>query len=185
MTNLPATTEQSALSMKRSVGGAVTTDLGYNIMVNKGSTLKREWFVIRDEAAPVEIDGATGVSVVFKSERSDFHYELGYDLKAKEPITAVEVRVHVLNVFGALLKTLSTTEVTDFSGRKGFSSNWRVWSENEAMEAFASVVYVAQVRTASGRVYEIDKAALLDQVCQVTKRISESDLEPKKEASGR
>ena len=53
------------------------------------------------------------------------------------------------------------------------------------MEAFASVVYTAQVRTASGRVYEIDKAALLDQVSKVTMRISESDLEPKKEVSGR
>ncbi len=173
--------------MDRSEGTSIVTNLGYNVTLNKGSTLRREWFVIRDDAAPVQIEGAAGVNVIYKSERSSgqYQYQIPYQLKAKEPVTAVEIRVHVLDVFGRLLKTLSATEVIDFSETRGFEGNWRIWSENEASEAFASVAYVAQARTASGRVYEADRTAIFDQVRKVAKRISEADLEPKKEAPGK
>ncbi|WP_310389282.1 hypothetical protein [Roseateles sp.] len=151
--------------------------------MNNGSTLRREWFVIRDDASPVQIVGSAGVNVIYKSERSSgqYQYRIPYQLKSKESVTAVEVRMHVLDVFGRLLKTLSSTEVTDFSDIKGFEGIWRIWSENEASGAFASVAYVAQVRTASGRVYEADRTAVFEQVRKVAKRISEADLEPEKE----
>lgn len=84
-------------------------------------------------------------------------------------------------MFGRLLKTLSATEVEDFSDVRNFDATWRVWSENEASEAFASVAYIAQVRTASRGVYEVDRTAVFDQVRKVAKRITEADLEPKRE----
>jgi len=99
--------------------------------------------------------------------------------------TAVEIRVHVIDVFGKLIRKLSSSQILDFADQKYFDGKWRLWSENEASEAFASVAYVAQVRTAAGRVYEIDRAAVLEQVRKVSKRITEADLEPKKDTAGK
>lgn len=172
--------------MERSEGGSVITDLGYNISLNKDSTLKREWIVVRDENAPAVIDSSTGISVTYKSgekySSGQYQYKLSYQIKPREPITAFEVRVHILDVFGRLLKTLSTTELVDFSELRTFDGAWRIWSENEASEAYASIAYIAQVRTASGRVYEANRTAFFDQVRTVARRITEADLEPKREA---
>lgn len=181
----PAVISRTAITMERFEGPSVTIDLGYGIVVNKASTLRREWFVLRDESAPALLDGPTGVSVSYKSgdrsSLSQYQYRIPYQIKAKESIAAIEIRVHVLDVFGRLLKTLSATEVEDFSDVRSFDATWRVWSENEASEAFASVAYIAQVRTASGKVYEADRTAVFDQVRKVAKRITEADLEPKRE----
>lgn len=178
---------KSNLSMVRLDGSSIKTDLGYGVVLNSGSTLKREWFQIRDEDSPVQFPGgsyyATGADVIYKSEKNsgNYQYRVYYQLVPKEPVSAVEVRVHVLDVFGKLIKTLSSTQIVDFSELKTFEGAWRIWSENEASEAFASVAYVAQVRTTAGRVYEVDKASVLEQVRKVSKRITEADLEPKKD----
>lgn len=188
-TSKPAAASRASITMERFEGTRVTVELGYGIAVNKSSTLKREWFVVRDESAPAAIEGQAGVYVTYKSgDRSSlgqYQYQVPYQIKAKEPIAAFEIRVHVLDVFGRLLKTLSATEVGDFSESKTFDATWRIWSENEAAEAFASVAYVAQVRTASGRVYEADRSAVFDQVRKVAKRITETDLEPKRDQPGK
>jgi len=42
--------------------------------------------------------------------------------------------------------------------------------------------YVARVRTASGRVYEIDRVAVLEQIRKVARKITEADLEPKRDS---
>ena len=176
----------TTISIERYEGGSVVTDLGYNISLNKKSSLKREWFVVRDENSPASIVGSAGVQVTYKSgekySSGQYQYNVTYKLRANEPIAAFEIRVHVLDVFGRLLKTLSASELVDFSDSSSFDGTWRIWSENEASEAFASVAYIAQVRTASGRVYEADRAAVFDQVRKVARRITEADLEPKREA---
>jgi hypothetical protein len=172
------------LAMNRFEGTPIKTDLGFNITLNKGSSLKREWFVIVDENCPVVIEDPAGVNVNYspssRTSPSEYQYSIQLKLRGKEPIAAVEVRVHVLDVFGRLLKTLSATEVYDFDDLNGLASTWRISNESEASEAFASVAYIAQVRTAKGKVYEIDKSAVFEQVRKVTKRITESDLEPKR-----
>jgi hypothetical protein len=173
------------ISMERFEGSSIRTELSRDIVLNKGSTLKREWFVVRDSSAPVAIEGSSGVSVVYKSDgrySGGYEYRASYQLKAQEPVTAVEVRFVVLNVFGGLLKTLTATEVVDFNAAKELSGSWRIFSENEASEAFASIAYVAQVRTASGKVYEANRSAVFEQVRKVARRITEADLEPKREA---
>lgn len=180
------TFKSAAVVMDRYGGSSVVTDLGYGISLNKESSLKREWFVIRDETAPAALLGEVGVNVIYKSgekySSGQYQYEVIYQIKPQEPLTAIELRVHVLDVFGKLLKTLSATQLSDFSEPKSFTGNWRIWSENEATEAFASVAYIAQVRTTSGRVYEADAKAIFDQVRKVAKRITEADLEPKRES---
>jgi hypothetical protein len=182
----PALSGRSVISMERYPGGGVATDLGYGITLNKTSSLKREWFVVRDDNAPATIEGPVGIGVRYKSgERyssGQYQYQATYTVRAKEPLAAIELRVHVFDVFGKLIKTLSATELVDFSDTRAFEAAWRIWSENEASEAFASVAYLAQVRTAAGRVYEADRSAVFDQVRRVGRRITEADLEPKREA---
>lgn len=182
----PSPSKSAAVVMDRYSGLSVKTDLGYGISINNESSLKREWFVVRDESAPAALLGEVGINVIYKSgekySSGQYQYEVIYQVKPQEPIAAIELRVHVLDVFGKLLKTLSATQLDDFSEPKSFTGNWRIWSENEATEAFASVAYIAQARTVSGRVYEADSKAIFDQVRKVAKRITEADLEPKRES---
>jgi hypothetical protein len=53
--------------MDRYSGLSVRTDLGYGISINKESSLKREWFVVRDENAPAALLGEVGINVIYKS----------------------------------------------------------------------------------------------------------------------
>jgi len=178
--------DKSAVSMERYPGGSVVTDMGYSYKVNATSSLKREWFVVRDESSPATVEGPAGIDVTYKQGQQyslgQFQYHAAYTIRAKEPISAFELRIHVFDVFGKLIKTLSATELADLPDTRGFDGTWRIFSENEASEAYASVTYIAQVRTASGRVYEIDRAAVFEQVRKVGRKITEADLEPKKEA---
>lgn len=172
------------LAMDRFEGSSVKTELGFGIVLNKNSTLKREWFVIRDPASPVQFDGATGVTVVYKDggrASGSYQYQASYTVMPSQPVVAYELRYVVLDVFGRLLKSLSATEVEDRSNPVNGTAQWRIWSENEASEVFASVAYVANVRTSSGTVYEANRAAIFEQVRKVSRRISEADLEPKRE----
>ena len=179
----------SQIAIERAEGTSVTVNLGFGIALNKESKLKREWFTVRDPQAPATLEVNTGVDVVYKSgdrsSRGEYQYSVPYRIAPKEPITAFEVRVIVIDVFGRLVKTLSATELADFSDARGFAGSWRIFSENEASEAFASVIYIAQVRTAAGRVYVADQRAVFDQVRRVATRLTEADLEPKRESNSR
>lgn len=179
----------SSISIERSEGPDVTVPLGYGIVLNKESNLKREWFVVRDAQAPAVIEGPTGIRVIYKdgdrSSRGEYQYTSSYRLAVREPITAFEVRAVVIDVFGRTMKTLSATELVPVSEARDFKATWRIFAENEAAEAFASVIYVAQVRTAAGRVYVADRTAVFDQVRKVASRLTEADLEPKRDAPNR
>lgn len=178
---------RSTVSMSRYDGPSVRTDLGFGIVLNRSSSLRREWFVLNDENAPASIQGKTGVSVSYNSggrgSSGRYEYQLSYDLKSTEPLSAIKIRAHVFDVFGTLIRTLVATNIIDVSGTNSNSDVWRIWSENEASEAFASVVYISAVRTSSGRVYEIDRGAVLEQLRSVSRRISDADLDPKPEPS--
>jgi hypothetical protein len=170
---------KSFLTMERSLEK-------YGIAINKESTLKREWFVIRDELAPAAVDGLAGFSVLIgvPTSPSPHQYQVPYQIKAKEPVTAVELRVHSIDVFGKVVTTLSDIEVCDISDTHHFVANWPVrWSHSEPLSAYASVVYVAQARTAAGKVYEVDRTALLDQMRKIAKKLTEDDLEPNRGAA--
>lgn len=175
----------AALSIERHDGQSVVTDLGSNIFLNKLSTLKREEFVITDELAPAVLKGSMGFKVLYKTgERystGQYQYSMDYLFIPTEPLSAFEVRVHVFDIFGRFIRTLSSIELADLTEQKLFTPTWRILSENEASEAFLSVAYIAQVRTSSGKVYEIDRAAVLEQVRKVNKRITEAELMPKAE----
>jgi hypothetical protein len=56
-------------------------------------------------------------------------------------------------------------------------------SENEMSEHYASIAYIARVRTADGRVIEADPAAAVAEARKFSKKFTPLDLEPKPPAS--
>ena len=68
----------AAVKLERFAGPTVVVPLSHNIMLNSGSTLKREFFVITDPAGPAQIQGEAGVAVIYqqdsRSSRGEYQY---------------------------------------------------------------------------------------------------------------
>lgn len=168
-------------------GGSIQTDLGYGITINQGSTLKREWITVQDDTIPVEINKTVGVQTVYESEgrysSSGYKYSAEYSITVKEALTAIEVRFLLFDIWGEHTRNLSATEIIDLAAgtTKTFDGKWNVYSENEVAEFYASIAYIAQVRTADGRVMKTNPGNVLDQAKRFSEKFTESDLEPKPE----
>src|SRR6218665_3558054 len=63
----PAAPAKAGLTMERSEGTSIQTILSSSIVLNRGSGLKREWFVVRDTGSPAAIEGNAGATVIYKS----------------------------------------------------------------------------------------------------------------------
>lgn len=175
------------LEVSKTIAGTMKLELGAGVVLNSGSTLKTEAYVLNDPESPVRIDGPSPVSVIYKpgSRTSSGSYEYsGYlDLKVKEPVVALEYRAHVFDVFGRPVKTLVGTEIADVNSSKVLFPAWRIYTENEASEHQLSVIYINMVRTASGSIYRIDRNRVLEAVQKISSQVSAADLEPPKRKS--
>lgn len=168
-----------ALTTRTGEGGSVKVDLGYNVVLNKASSLTRQWVYIQDPKCPVDIEGSTDVHVRYKK---DYNYQASMIFKAKQDVTAVEV-IHVItDVFGRRLSTLQNATVRDVkAGDTGVTDGeWRIWSETEASHAFTSFTYVRSVRTADGKVYFAPMAQVLEVIRKGAPSLTSTDIEPKK-----
>ncbi len=174
---------RSGFITERFEGGSVKIDLGSGKLLNNESSLRREWYVIKDTTAPASFPEGGGLNVVYKTAASKFQYNFDYRIAPNEPITAFEVRVHVFDVFGVQMQTLSATEVTDFTDKKFFSAFWNIFDENNAAQALTSIAYIAQVRTASGKLYQIDRSLVLEEVRKINRTFTGADLDSKKESA--
>lgn len=169
--------------------GAMRMDLGFGIVVNRHSTLDRRCYVIR-ENLPLEFLGTPRLEAVYeqgsRSTRGEFQYRTSAALISltSERITAFEARFLVFDVFGRWVKTLSATEIADMGGAETFSRTWRwtIYSENEAMQHFASIAFVSKVRTADGKVHRFDSKAVAQAIRELGHEIAEDDLEPTPES---
>lgn len=56
-------------SVTRSNGGSVKIELGYAIVLNKESSLTREWITVHHAGLPVSFDGTVGVAARYKPDR--------------------------------------------------------------------------------------------------------------------
>ena len=74
------------------------------------------------------------------------------------------------------------TEVADLAGgeSKEIQGEWNVYSENEVEEHYASIAYVATVRTASGSIIRPDDEPVLAEATRFTERFSAEDLIPER-----
>lgn len=157
-------------------GDPMRFDLGYGIVVNEDSTVDREWSVVNDPRLPIALQTFTGLDTVH--EDRDWAHEALYVVNVKEPITAFEVRFIPFNIWGEQGTTLSSTQIYDLStGATRFTGTWRLYSENEAVEHFGSVAFVAQVRLADGTILKADLGPVLDAARAFADDVTEEDLD--------
>ena len=174
-----------AMKMSQKQGESVVVDLGMGYTLNRGSTLQRQLYTIVDPTAPIQLDGDAEVAVKYfpstRTSSGEYRYIGMFAVFPGEAITALEIRSQIFDFFGRHQRTLSTTKVFDITSKHQLQSEWRIFSENEASEAFTAVTYIAQARTSSGRVYVADPKAVFTLIRQVSSRITEAELEPMKQ----
>jgi hypothetical protein len=98
----------------------------------------------------------------------------------KEDVTAIEVRFLAFDIWGNHLRNLSATDILDLKAgeTKSFDARWNVFSENEASKYYASIAYIAQVRTKSGRVLRMNPELAVNEARKFSSKFEASDLEP-------
>lgn len=159
-------------------------DLGYSISLNKNSSLNRISHFLNDDQSPIQLAEST-IDVIYKSESrgGEYQYSGRHSFMNNGAIVAYELRHVVYNVFGERLSTLSEVKVAnigDEPGRRTYGdAKWRIFSENTASEAFMTVSYVANVRTASGKVWTADYKNLAKALVVLNAQAKDSDLIPK------
>ena len=162
-------------------GGSVVTALVSGIKLNEKSTLKRTWIILNDPKSPVQLDGS---GITTKYFDRDYKYEATGTLVASEPIVALNVRFLLYDVFGQHIKTLGGEEVRDVPANTPFQlkyiGSWRAW-ENEVSELLTVVSFVAQIRTASGKIWRYDNRGIEDELSKIQFKVTTGDLEPSKE----
>ena len=149
-------------------------DLGYGIVVNRGSTLERQWVIVNDPDLPIRISRLRP-----KTELEDrqWVYKVEYGIEVDEPLSAIEVRFIPFNIWGEKERTLSATEITDFDpGPRNMTGTWRILSENDALEHFAMLAYVSKVKRASGALIHADAESVVEQARQFSKDFTSGDL---------
>ena len=85
--------------------------------------------------------------------------------------------------WGDHIKTLSATKIIDLKAgeTRSFNAEWILYSGNEASEYYASIAYIARVRTKSGRVIKADPEVVIKEARKFSSKFAVSALEPKPE----
>jgi len=174
-----------AATITKASGGSIKTKLSRNIIINDNSSLMREWITINDDSLPVVISDTVGVKTIYKEgsgySSGDYQYVSEYSVSAKEAVSAIEIRFITFDIWGNYSRNLSSTEIVDMAvgTSKKFNPSWSVFSENEVSEFYASIAYIAQVRTQSGKVIKADPSVILAEAKKFSTKFSEDDLDPK------
>lgn len=63
-------------------------------------------------------------------------------------------------------------------GKKSFRAEWRVYSENDVEQHYASIAYLARVRLADGRVLRASEGPVLAEAKKFSDKFTPADLEP-------
>jgi hypothetical protein len=115
----------------------MVTNLGFGIRVNPRSGLEREWITVHDSLLPLDLEDNVGVRTVYEGE---YRYLSTYTVKARDSITAFEVRFVVFDIWGDPVRTLTTTEVQDIpaGATRADTGRWSVYSDNEVSEYYAA-----------------------------------------------
>jgi hypothetical protein len=163
--------------VKRGSSGSIRTTLGYGIVLNKESSLDREWVVVNPSDVPAAIVGPAGLVTTFNT--GSYRYKVAAEVESKEPLTAIEISFLTFDVWGNHDRNLATRNIVDFGpGRRVFDGEWTVGSENEASEFYASIAFISRVRTKAGRVIVADVAPIVEEARKFSARFSASDIEP-------
>lgn len=169
--------------VRRGSGGSIQTNLGSGIVLNKQSSLQREWIVVDDPRLPVSIRGVTGARTIYKPGKryssGSYMYAADLDLGVTDDVSAFEIRFVTFDIWGERRRVLSLASIKDLApGRHKEDAEWRVHSEHETSQYYASIAYVARVRTKSGKVLRANPQAVLAEARKFSEKFSESDLDP-------
>lgn len=169
------------LTIQSNDGGSAVTELGYNIAVNKGSTLHRRWYVINDLSCPVSL-GVVGIKPVYRGEQYTFT-PVG-DLMPSVALSAVQVIFVQFDIWGNRERSLSANEIKDLPVGQTFNivGGWYA-SENDVSEQLTSVAYVRNAMTSDGKIWRADLDKIVALLQTVALKVSASGLEsePRKE----
>lgn len=175
--------EQGAPSPSPAVSGqvnrgsadSVRTALGFGIVLNKNSSLEREWVTVNTPDMPAHIVGPVAVGISYKG---NYNYTADFEIESTEALSALEVKFLTFDVWGEHVRNLSYSEVEDSpAGRKKIEGRWNVLSENEASEHYASIGYVARIRTKAGRVLAADPAGVIQEAKKFSAKFDPNTLE--------
>ena len=161
-----ATSAGAETTVTTTDGGSIQTPLSRTIILNAGSALRREWVAVHDSAFPVTLLGTPGIKTIYEPATSryssgDYMYQASHSIEVSEPVTAVEIRFIGFNIWGERTRVFTTTEIRDFAiGEHALDSKWRLFSENEASEHYASIACVARVRTKADEILNADPAEI-------------------------
>jgi hypothetical protein len=168
-------------------GGTMRTSLGRGIVLNKESSLERVWICVQDPAMPVEFKNPVGIKTIYtlRGEVGAYEYSSVVHLTAREPVSVVEVRFLLFDIWGQKTKSLVLTEITDLMPgiTKELNAKWGVPSETEAAQYYASIAYISRVRTKDGRVLAANSEFVVEQARNFSAQFKEVDLESSKAKS--
>ena len=174
------------ISIRRISGGSIKTTLTSSICLNENSSIQREFITIDDDKSPASIVACVGVMTIYKG-RTDYsvggyNYLSKYAISATEEIRAFELRFLVFNIWGEHIRTLSSTHIEDVSAGAvvNYDGEWNLFSESEASEHYASIAYIATIRTSSGRVYKMDTHSIVLEARRFSEKFTDTNLEPTK-----
>ncbi|MBC6407951.1 MAG: hypothetical protein GDA40_07425 [Rhodobacteraceae bacterium] len=140
-------------------------------------TLTREWVIVNDGTLPARL---VDMKIETRVDDRRWVYDISYNIDVTEAITAIEVRSIPFSIWGETDRTLSATEIKDMApGPHGLSGTWRILSENDAVEHYAMLGYVAQVKLATGAVLKADVSAVVKAAQEFSEDFTSDDLAKK------
>lgn len=175
---------QSTITFTRASGGSIQTILGYGIIVNKESSLTREWIAMHDTGFPVDLVETPGIVTAYEQNRvsGDYRYKTNFMIDVKESISAIEIRFLTFDIWGQHVRNLSLSEIRDVRpGQIKLSGEWNLYSENECSDYYASIAYISRIRKANGQVIASDPSPVIQEAKKFSNKFSAADLEPKPE----
>lgn len=179
MCALVAVNALAAETVTRAPGGLAQTKSKDGVVwINGNTSLVREWVTVHDDSIPATILNTVGVRTSMNSKYNP-EYRAVYNIEATQDLSAIEIRFLLFDIWGKPTGNLSATYVEDFPSQhtKILKGNWYA-SGHAAKEHYASIAYIARVRTKNGRVIEANTKTVLAEARKFSKKFSESDLEP-------
>lgn len=165
-------------------GGTVVTeyraDTGFKPdKINEKSSLRRSWIVLNDASSPVKMAKA-GITIRYNTSDGFIYVQVGA-IDVNQKVVAIEIRHVLFDVFGNHMITLSSVEIEDRPAANSVELPdffWRT-SEKDASQYLTDVVFIAQVRTADGKIWRPQSEALIRELDRIHLKVSDSELKPK------
>jgi len=191
------------VKVESSDGGSMGISFG-NLSLNANSSMHRSWLTVNDMACPAQIVNA-GIAVEPSPRATYLQYVPSIArVVTAAPVSVLEVRFLLYDVFGDPITTLREVRVEDFASAGTFP--WRpapapppapvkkgkkaeaeerppgVWEApiNDARRLQTVVSFVARVKTSDGKIWNFDSKAVSEGLTKALgKTIPETALEAK------